>query len=257
MNVLQSMIIGISMYSKIPMPRVEWNEKNMKYAMCSFPLVGAVIGVVIWLVGTLLLKFRCPELVFAAAMTLIPILITGGIHMDGFMDTMDALSSYGDKEKKLAILKDTHTGAFAILGMGCYLVWNVAVWSMIPQAMLPVISAGYVMTRSMSGFSIMNFPSARKDGLGKTFQEGAQRKTVSIVMVLWFLAAAAVMLYTGKAAGVLCLVGALLVFWYYHHMAMKQFGGMTGDLAGYFLQMCELMILTAAAVAGGMPWNFF
>ena len=50
------------------------------------------------------------------------LLVTGGIHLDGFMDTTDARSSYGDREKKLAILKDSHVGAFAVIGCSFYLI---------------------------------------------------------------------------------------------------------------------------------------
>lgn len=107
--------------------------------------------------------------------------------MDGFLDTMDALNSYGSREKKLEILKDSRTGAFAVIGFGLYLVASLALWSEAKSEMLPVIGAGYVMSRSLSGLSVMVFPSAKKDGLGRTFQEQAHRKRVAVVMVCWFL----------------------------------------------------------------------
>ena len=109
MNIIKSICVAFSMYSKIPMPRVEWNEKNMKYAMCFFPLVGAVIGGLMLLVRFLCGRFGFNTSVYAVVMTALPVLVSGGIHTDGFIDTVDALSSYGDKEKKLEILKDPHT----------------------------------------------------------------------------------------------------------------------------------------------------
>ena len=225
MRFFESLAIGVAMYSKIPMPRVEWNEKNMKYAMCFFPLVGVVTGILEVILGNALLVYTsCGTLFFAGVMTLLPVLVNGGIHMDGFLDTMDALNSYGSREKKLEILKDSRTGAFAVIGFGLYLVASLALWSEAKSEMLPVIGAGYVMSRSLSGLS---------------------------VMVCWFFAALAVMLMTSVQMGAAALCTALLVFWYYHHMAMKQFGGMTGDLAGYFLQLAELLILAAVIVAGG------
>lgn len=250
MKKLRSMAVAFSMYSKIPVPSVKWDEESMKYALCFFPAVGAVIGVIQFAAGNLLLHAGCGKLFFAGVMTLIPILITGGIHMDGFMDTMDALGSYGDKEKKLAILKDSHSGAFAVLGLGCYLVWSMAVWSEIRAEVLFPVSAAYVMSRALSGFSVVNFPSARKDGLGKTFQDGAEKTAVTAGMIIWFAGAAiAALCFTGVKAAVVP-AAAIFVFICYRHMALKQFGGMTGDLAGYFLQMCELVCLTAAAGAG-------
>lgn len=250
MYLLKSCAIAISMYSKIPMPHVEWNEKNMKYAMCFFPVVGAVIGGLELLFGSLLLRAGCGTFMFSAVMTLLPVLVTGGIHMDGFMDTMDALSSYGDREKKLAILKDSHSGAFAILGMCGYFIWNLALWSEVTREMLPVIGCGCIMSRSMSGLSVVTFPAAREGGLAKTFQEKAQRSVVRNVMIAVLLVIVSGMLFLDLKSGIAVCGAAVLVFIYYWHISKKQFGGMTGDLAGYFLQLCELGILTAIVLAG-------
>ena len=96
MWLLNAMIIAIAMYSKIPMPRVDWNEKNMRYAMCFFPLVGVIIGVLEIVAGNLITVWKGEGTFFyAVVLTLIPVFITGGIHLDGFADTMDAKSSYG------------------------------------------------------------------------------------------------------------------------------------------------------------------
>ena len=85
MWIFNSLIIAIAMYSKIPMPQAEWNEKNMRYAMCFFPVVGVVIGAAEFAAGYALLHWlHCKPLLFSVAMTLIPVLITGGIHLDGF-----------------------------------------------------------------------------------------------------------------------------------------------------------------------------
>ena len=105
MNGLYSCIIAVSMYSKIPMPNVEWTEERMRYVMCFFPLVGIVQGAALGLWLHLALDVLNLS-VGAAALTgaAIPMLVTGGIHMDGFLDTMDAIHSYGDREKKLGHL---------------------------------------------------------------------------------------------------------------------------------------------------------
>jgi len=250
MKLIQSFIIAFAMYSKIPMPRIDWDEENMKYAMCFFPAIGIVIGALQYTAGSLLLKSSCGKLFFASVMTLLPLVVSGGIHMDGYMDTMDALGSYGDKEKKLAILKDSHSGAFAILGLGCYLVWSLGVWSEIKAEMLGVISCGYVCSRALSGLAVVTFPSAREKGLVKTFKDGAAEKAVRITMVFYLCAAAVCMLWICPVLSAGALAGAGIVFGYYRHICMTQFGGVTGDLAGYFLQMCELAILTGVLAAG-------
>ena len=252
MYLFESCAVAFSMYSKIPMPRVEWNEKNMKYAMCFFPVIGAVIGILEVLLGSFLLKAGVGNIFFAAAMTLLPVLVTGGIHMDGFMDTMDAVSSYGDREKKLMILKDSNSGAFAILGLGCYFLWSLGMWSEASSEMFPVIACGYVLSRSFSGFSIVTFQAARNSGLARTFQDGAKRKNVRVVMIVYLIVFSALVLSLNPILGGAALIAAVLVFLYYRRLCDKQFGGVTGDLAGYFLQICELAILTAVVLAGGI-----
>lgn len=254
-NLLQSLVIAFSMYSKIPMPRVDWNEKNMKYALCFFPVVGIVIGIITYAIGQLLFLSSCNMLFRAVVMTLLPLLISGGIHMDGFMDTMDALSSYGDREKKLRILKDSHAGAFAIIGFGCYALWSLAVWSQVTPEMLGIIAGAFVISRSLSGLSIVTFSPAREDGLARTFQDGAHKKKVAVTMVIFLIAALCFMVWKNWQLAIGAGVAVLIVFLCYKRMCKKQFGGVTGDLAGFFLQMAELLMITGVIIAGGVLWS--
>lgn len=242
-NLFESMLIAFSMYSKIPMPKVEWNDKNMKYAMCFFPVIGVVIGVCVQIIGTLLIKSTFGSLFFSVIMTLLPIMITGGIHLDGFLDTIDALSSWGDKEKKLQILKDSNSGAFAIIGMGCYLLCNIALWSEVSVEMLPLISWSYVLSRALSGYSVVTFQTAKNSGLAKTFQDAAQKNRVKMIMYCWIVISTGCMLVYNPRNAITLFVAGTLFFQYYKILCKKQFGGITGDLAGYFLQVFELLML--------------
>ena len=116
MIVLQTVAVAFAMFSAVPVPQFNWTEKNMRYAMCAFPLIGVVIGLLWFLCGVLPL----PGAARAAGFCLIPVWVTGGIHLDGYADTCDALSSYGDREKKLEILEDPHCGAFAVIRLCSY-----------------------------------------------------------------------------------------------------------------------------------------
>lgn len=248
MSIINSFFIALSMYSRIPVPRVNWEKENMRYAMCFFPMIGVVIGAVMYLAGWLLDKTSVGGLFRGVVFTLIPIIITGGIHMDGFMDTMDALGSWGDREKKLEILKDSHAGAFAILGMGCYLMWSVAVWSELPAEVLRVCGVSFVLSRALSGFSVVTFPAARNSGLLKMFQDGAQKKVVRITMCLYVAAAVIMMAVMNARAMTGAVTGVMIAFLYYIVVSRKQFGGVTGDLAGFFLETAELAMFTGILV---------
>ena len=185
-------------------------------------------------------------------MTLIPAAVTGGIHLDGFADTVDALSSYGDREKKLQILKDPNTGAFAVIGLCAYFLASAALWSEADGGLLPVIACSYMLSRSLSGISVVSFPAAKNSGLLRTFRDGAQKLRVRTVLILWACACAGIMLYLSWRQAAVMIPTALLVFFYYYRMSRKQFGGTTGDLAGYFLQLCELAMLAGAVLSRGI-----
>ena len=252
---LASCIIAFSMYSKVPMPRVDWSEKNMKYAFCFFPLVGAVLGGLIYGIGTLLFHIHISNLCFAALMTVLPIFYTGGIHVDGLLDTLDALHSYGDRDKKLEILKDPHTGAFAIIGAVCYFVLSLGVWSEISIKGLPLIAASYVLTRAFSGLSVVTFPLAKNTGLAATFSDMSHKSRVKVTMLVYSLVCFIALLWIDLFLGIGVIVVSLLMFAYHYYVCRKQFGGITGDLAGYFLQLNELAVLIWIAIGcriGGM-----
>jgi adenosylcobinamide-GDP ribazoletransferase len=115
-TLLDSILMAFSLYSRIPVPQAQWKEENMRWCICFLPLVGAVIGALqaaAFFVMTK--KAACGALLRTSILTALPALLSGGIHLDGFMDPSDAINSFGDKEKRLQILKDPHVGSFAII----------------------------------------------------------------------------------------------------------------------------------------------
>lgn len=245
---MRAAIIAFSMYSRIPMPMFEWKEEDMKYAMCFFPAIGMVIGAVFYGMFLLLSWLLLGSFLAAGILLAVPIFITGGIHMDGFMDTCDARASYGDREKKLAILKDTHTGAFAVIFGALYLILYAAACLELDRETAMLVSIGFVISRSLSGLSTVTFPEARKHGMLADFMKDARKKTVAVCMLVIFFLTAFLELLFGGICGGIVVITTVLIFLWYRHMAVQEFGGVTGDLAGFFLQICELGILLAAVI---------
>lgn len=244
MNLLRSVAMAFAMFSRIPTPKVEWKQENMRYMLAFFPLVGVVLGAVYLLWWYLCAKLGFSDLLFAAVMTALPILLTGGIHMDGFMDTVDALSSHGDIQKKRAILKDSHTGAFAVLYAALYLLVSFALFAETKQArevLLPVCLIP-VLSRAASAFASLTFPVYGEEGLLKTFRSAGSKGAVAIPLIIAMGALIAVgVLNPIFAVGL--AAGTLLALLYVYRVSQKQFGGMSGDLAGFLLQICELVLL--------------
>ena len=115
-----------------------------------------MIGLLICGYGRLCVLADFGMLMRAAGFVLIPVLVTGGIHLDGYLDTVDALSSWQPKERKLEILKDSHAGAFAVI-MGCaYFILALGVLSETEDQALPVLGIGFVLSRALSGMALAN-----------------------------------------------------------------------------------------------------
>lgn len=251
MGFFKSILVGIAMYSRLPVPQIEWTRENMRFSMCALPLIGAVIGLLLWGWHSLAELLDIDKVLFGAVYGLIPIAVTGGIHMDGLMDTADALGSRGDINRKLSILKDSHTGAFGVLACVIYMILYVsfgaaADWQR--ETML-ILGAGMVFQRCLSGIAVTAFPCAKDSGLLYAFADSAAKITVRTVLAILAIGAMSLMIALEPWQSGAMILAAILSFFYYYWMSKRQFGGITGDLAGYFLQICELVMLGALVLA--------
>lgn len=248
-TLLSSFFLATSMYSRLPVPRTEWSERAMAYVFCFFPWLGLVVGAVELVWFRLAAALDAGALLFAAVAVLLPVWITGGIHLDGFCDTCDALGSHQSRERKLEILKDSHTGAFALIGLGCWLLMSAALWSEVqPVATLALIP---VLSRALSGLCAVTMKNARGTGLLASFSQASELRVNRVVLALWLAAVcAALVLLRGWPV----LVGAALALGYYQLVSRREFGGITGDLAGWFVVICELACLACMVLAqkGGL-----
>lgn len=186
-------------------PRTDWTRT---YAVRDvlFPPGGNGAGclfLVLWKICELL---GLGTALTAVLLTLLPVAVTGGIHMDGLMDTMDALSSWQPMEKKLEILKDSRAGAFAVLSCGCYLLLSCGLYAEILEKQMGamqnfsdsrklfVLALGFTVSRALSGLSVLTFPCAKNSGLAASFSDAAVKKTG-----IWAMARVSALLCGGDA----------------------------------------------------------
>ena len=243
---MKSLIIAFAMYSKIPMPRVDWEKRALSWALCWFPLIGVVIGAILYGWMALAELLHIGPALFGAVALLLPIALSGAIHLDGFCDTCDALSSHQSRERKLEILKDSHVGAFAVIAMGCYLLLYTALWSAVMPH--PALALVPVLSRTLSGLAAIHWKNARGSGMLASFSQASALWANRVVLVLWLLATALVLGFLPGWEGVAVLIAALLSVLYYRFMSHREFGGITGDLAGWFVQVMELAALAAVVL---------
>ena len=247
----ETLLVALSTYSSLPVPQFEWNEKNMRYAICCFPAVGVICAGALLLWNWLCCRMQVGGVMFAAVAVALPLLITGGIHMDGFMDTVDALASHQSRERKLEILKDSACGAFAVLYCGVYLLLHFGVFFAVCEAGTAAYYAPvYVLSRALSALCAVTMPNARKAGMLCAFTENAHKKRATSAMAVLAALTAAVLIWLEPACGGMAVLAAGGAVLGYRRMAMKQFGGVTGDTSGFFLQLCELAALLGVWLGG-------
>lgn len=250
-KILKACNVAFSMYSKIPMPRFAWGTEDMRYHLCFFPVVGAVIGAAVFGWYKLAVWLGLSPVGTALVAMAVPLLFTGGFHVDGFMDTMDALHSYQEREKKLEILKDPHIGAFSVITLVTALLLTAGFLQEIKEESQVLCLAGsFVLSRVFSGLCVTSLPGAREKGMLKTTMDTAGRSVVKTSLWLEGLLTVGAMLYTAPvyAIAVVAANGAVLCWFLW--MVKKNFGGITGDLAGCLVVMCETVDVIFVAVAG-------
>ena len=242
MTVLETILAAFSMFSAIPVPQVAWNQKNMRFLLCAFPLVGAVIGVVYVLWSKLCSFLSLPALLQGAGLCLLPVMLSGGIHLDGYADTWDALASHGDAETKQRILKDPHMGAFAAIRLCMYFVASFALWVTLPRFRSMAILCSFCLSRTLSALAISMFPLREGAGLARSFADASNRKAVRIFSLVVSVLLMIAMAFDG---GIFMVFAALVVFILYRIWIVPLFQGLSGDLAGWFVQTAEIWMLAA------------
>ncbi len=248
--------VAFAMFSKIPMPRADWTKENMKYMFCFFPFIGTVIGALTMLAAYVGFCFDYQPGFVTAVLVLIPVFVTGGIHVDGLLDTSDALSSWQERARRLEILKDSHAGAFAVITAAVYFVTEYGAYSQLYSSgnlkAIGVLCPGFMVSRCLSGIGVLTFPKAKAEGTVAEFSRNSSEVTSRNILVVYLVLLAAVMIWIQPAWGISAIVTALAVFGYYHHIAMKYFGGTTGDISGFFLCICEALMAVMLAVVSNL-----
>lgn len=231
----------------------------MRWALCFLPLVGALAGGLEFLWFHLCRFLEADSLFYAVFAALLPVAVSGGIHLDGLADTCDALCSYGTREKRLQILKDPHIGAFGVLWLAAFLMAAAACFAQLYRTpeLLPLALAAFYLARAEGGRKIVTIPCAKNSGLAHLFAEGSDRAAVSKTLLAeWLAGALGLLLWAVRGgrgtvlAAALFLLGQVLWSLWHKRLCLKIFGGITGDLAGFYISCAALLALLSAALGG-------
>ena len=249
---MRALLIAFSTYSALPMPQREWRSEDMAKVLCFLPLVGLIPGALLPLWFLLGQKLAFSRMLTACVAAVLPVLLTGGIHLDGFCDTMDALSSHLPPEKKRAILHDPRAGAFAVIACGCYLLLYAGLLSEIATLRQAVmLGVGFVLSRSVCSLLVARLRRYDDSGMLAAVSISMDKRAVTAAAGCGILLSSAALFWLDWPTALLALAAVAALGLYFRHMVYAEFNGMSGDLAGWLVQTLELL-LAAAIVIGGL-----
>jgi len=243
------MAIAFSMYSAIPMPQFQWDQKNYENSFAFFPLVGAGLSGVMYLVYKFFSIFNFGALPASLVLSAIIVIYTGGFHIDGYMDTMDALCSHRDRSEKIRIMKDSHIGAFGVIQL---IVLTLFVTSGICQ----VMSSGYfssilyafVISRALSGIAVCTFKRRDSNTSLIHFDTKGSRQFVLTMMFIYIFAVITISFLNRQPFVIAATLISVLWLFLSRIICEKEFGGISGDTSGYFLCICEAVFIWTLAL---------
>jgi adenosylcobinamide-GDP ribazoletransferase len=244
------LLVSLQFFSSLPIPiSIKMDRNVIKRTVMMFPVLGSIMG---GIMGSLLYCLNewtnLSSLALAFIVWVLPIILTGGIHLDGWMDTSDAYFSYQDKEKRLEIMKDPRAGAFAIISVivllsarFLFIYESMMLDSLVLASMIGVIP---FFSRMIMGVLMVTGKTAKEEGMAHYFKQHTSPVyllTYSIpyvliaVIFLWLLPEMAVLFL------MFTLSAVLLTLWI-RRQTIKWFGGITGDTLGASVEGAETLL---------------
>ncbi|MDE7283581.1 MAG: adenosylcobinamide-GDP ribazoletransferase [Lachnospiraceae bacterium] len=227
------------------------SRENRKYMLLILPLIGVVTGAIMYVFCMICLKFGFGQSFFALIGAVIPVMITGGFNLAGFMKITDALRNARTVEKRLEMLRDVHAGIYAVIAAAAYYMLYagglVMIWK---DRQLLLLGIGYVISGTLSGMAVVWFPETKSKESPYTFASKSEKQVfrifLSLILILCFGTCIMFSTIMGTLEALLCM----WIWTFYYYMSKKCFGGITEELAGFFMALCELAVVLFVGIFG-------
>lgn len=243
---MKHFITGLEFLTRIHLSKQsQWSPESFGRSVKFFPLIGGILGILLVMINHFFTEylpftgFYMPPHVLTTLLIVANIILTGGLHCDGLMDTMDGIFSGRSRERMLEIMKDSRIGANGVMA---FVLLIILKWSLImdisPLSLPSALLIMPVLGRFAMVMGITIFPYARPDGIGKAFAEYAGKYTLYIGLFLTLL----VIIPVGKQA-ILSLAIVSICAMLFARYVTKLLGGLTGDIYGAMSELAEIMVL--------------
>src|SRR5712692_8968239 len=210
-----------------------------------FPLVGLLLAFLLWLL-VLVLAPLIPQLALAALLVVALVILSGGLHLDGLMDSCDGLFGGSTRERKLEIMRDSRVGSFGVLGGACILLLKFALFASLGVTALPLaLQVAFPSARWSMVLAMRVFPSARPTGLGAAFHHAVTTERSVIAGII----ALAIVLLAGQFIGLIAWSIVTIITLVLGFCITRIIGGLTGDNYGAIEEIVEVAALLVLVIA--------
>ncbi|MFN7974210.1 MAG: adenosylcobinamide-GDP ribazoletransferase [Acidobacteriota bacterium] len=240
---MRSLLAAFTFLTRLPfLPARRVREEDLARSMVWFPIVGLFLGGAVAGTAHGLAGHLRPDLVGALCVALLA-LLTGGLHLDGLADVFDGLGGgRGDRERTLAIMRDSRTGPHGASAVTLLLIVKVlATAAVVDGRELATLAIVPVVARSLVVLLMVAFPYARTEGIALPFRGAWSAAQLAAALAM----AAAAVAWAGRPAYVPAACAALLALGLGVRMARK-LGGLTGDVYGAAIEIAETGFIAAA-----------
>ena len=238
---MKSFRLALSFLTRLPGGTHPADQRDLGSSVPWFPVVGILIGLISGSFFWFLSLFMLPLL--ASVLTIgLSVLVTGAFHEDGLADTFDSFGAF-EIEKRLGIMKDSRIGTFGTLALFINVIASVAALSSLKaeEGLFAIILA-HSLSRVASIFVLITVKPAKQDGLGSSYSIYSSRIKVLLVTAIFILFSSSLGLF-----GLISSVALLLIVFCSKPIAIRNFGGTTGDFLGAVQQITSTTVLLVAS----------
>lgn len=219
------------------------------------PAVGALLGAILALSAIAITLLTHSSLLTAAIITVEWLILTGGLHFDGLMDTADGIFSHRSRERMLEIMQDSRVGNMAVMAGISVFILKIAALSTLPAEVLPIVLIlAPTLGRFAETFAIAKYPYARAEGKGKVWHDTTRFPADVLAAAVIPVALVAAFSYLLGAAAIVVayLLISLAVGWAASAYFASRLGGHTGDTYGAVVEITETISLVIFSLLAGV-----
>ncbi|MFW6022927.1 MAG: adenosylcobinamide-GDP ribazoletransferase [Halanaerobiaceae bacterium] len=248
---MQALLFAITFLTRIPVPlKFKYNEELPSQSFTYFPVVGFLAGIIIVFLDKLF-YFIFPEIVSNIMLLIVYTYLTGALHFDGFMDSIDGLFSGRKKKEILEIMHDSHTGSFAVIAVILLILLKLSLFlEFSTEYRVPILILMPVISRWIVVFTAYRYPLASSSQLAKGFSRSLKVKqiTLSTIFLMLFVFLIAVI---SKMPLLYIIAGFSLTLFFnilYCRYIIRKIGGLTGDIYGAVIEISEVLFLLSTSI---------